>query len=381
MAIISLGKIDKKLIPILVGCIFCFSNRLLNNYEGTILFKHIIITNIIIAISKLFTLIPFILYKLNSKAVYSYEIQNNNSLEQFYKINKQKIIKGKWWYNLLSSIIHFVQATLFIYTISIRTNYWILTLLFEALLYYLIFKIKLYKHHYLSIIICILIGLAIDLILEYIKNDLKNNLLFVLFRIIREILFSLHDVLNKYIIEKKYCFIYEISLFNGITNTFFFMIFVIFDYFFFKLDDYGEYFRNFNGSELLIIFGVIITQLGIYLAAIITNKNNTPCHVFIILVFGQLAHYIDFSSKSIVAFICFIFILIMSLIFNEIIELNFCGLSDNIKRNIINRAEKENFNIEKNFLIDTSDENYVLYSAQFGKNDNDTEDIKSESLN
>ena len=81
---------------------------------------------------------------------------------------------------------------------------------------------------------------------------MKNNLLFVLFRIIREILFSLHDVLNKYIIEKKYCFIYEISLFNGITNTFFFMIFVIFDYFFFKLDDYGEYFRNFNtwGDEI-----------------------------------------------------------------------------------------------------------------------------------
>ena len=47
----------------------------------------------------------------------------------------------------------------------------------------------------------------------------------------------------------------------------------------------------------------------------------------------------------------------MSLIFNEIIELNFCGLSDNTKKNIIIRADDENCSIEKNYSMNTICEN------------------------
>ena len=54
MAIISLGIINKSLIPMLAGCAFCFLNRLLNQYDGTLLFKNIILTNINISSSKLF---------------------------------------------------------------------------------------------------------------------------------------------------------------------------------------------------------------------------------------------------------------------------------------------------------------------------------------
>ena len=53
----------------------------------------------------------------------------------------------------------------------------------------------------------------------------------------------------------------------------------------------------------------------------------------------KLTYYIDFSGISIKVLLCLIFILFMALIFNEIIELNFCGLSDNTKRKISERAE------------------------------------------
>ena len=61
MAFISIGKIDKNLIPMIAGCIFCFLNRILNQYDGSLLFKNQIMMNIYISTSKLFTIIPFIL--------------------------------------------------------------------------------------------------------------------------------------------------------------------------------------------------------------------------------------------------------------------------------------------------------------------------------
>jgi hypothetical protein len=114
MAIIRVGKIDKNMIPILVGCIFCFANRLLNQYDGTLLFKNPIITNIFISISKLFTIIPFIILKRRTNKIYNTDIQSMkgaNNLKYIYT-NKQKIIvKGKWKFLLLSAIIFFIQSS------------------------------------------------------------------------------------------------------------------------------------------------------------------------------------------------------------------------------------------------------------------------------
>ena len=81
------------------------------------------------------------------------------------------------------------------------------------------------------------------------------------------------------------------------------------------------------------MLGVILTQLGINITTLFTTKNNSPFHVFIIFVFGQLAYYIKFDGVSILVIICLIFILFLSLIFNEIIEINIWGLSYNTKKN------------------------------------------------
>ena len=367
MVFIKFGKVDKKIIPLLLGCIFCFFNRILNTYKETILFKHIVITNIFVAISKLFIIIPYIIYKIRSRNTRnnSEDIEKTNSLSvKLYHANiKSKIDKGKWLFIFLSALIFFFQFLIFIYTITMKTNYWVWDILFVLLLCYLIFKIQFYKHHYLSLIIIILTGLIIDLIFQNIQNDIKSNLVEVLLRFVREILLSLHEVVNKYIMERKYGSEYEICFFNGVINLILFMFFSLLNYYFFKLDDFAEYFNNFNTTELLVVLGVMVSQLGFYLFALITNKNFTPCHVFIIFVFGQLAFHLDFGSgaETIVIFASFIFILFMSLIFNEIIELNFCGLSENIKRNIIFRAESEDFNIESKILVDTIDDNYEIY--------------------
>ena len=385
MAFISIGKIDKNLIPMIAGCIFCFLNRILNQYDGSLLFKNQIMMNIYISTSKLFTIIPFILVKINSKKVSSNDIQtikNQQALKYMNKSGAKRIIAGKWGFIFLAVMIYFVNQIFFVLTIKVHSNTTILNILITSLFYYLIFKIKLYRHHYLSIILIIIVGFIIDMILGNLLFDIDNNLGLFFFRLLREVLFSLSSVVDKYILEKKFGSVYEILLTNGVITSTLFIIFAIIDHNFFGIYNYEEYFNNFNTTELLVASGVIITQLGLNVSILFTNKNNSPCHIFIIFIFGQLAYYIDFSGSDAIVIFCLIIILFLSFVFNEILEINFLGLSDNTKKNISRRAETEdNMIITKSDTYDSmleGQDGYILKSKDFKSNESDTVDEKDE---
>ena len=372
MRYISLGSIDRNSIPIFIGCIFSFLSRLLYNYDGIILFKHSIISNIVSAFSRVIMLIPLIILKIRTKKINIDENDNKDRKNSkkgklLYTNSKKIIIRGKYWYIILSSIIFFIQGIMLLYTIEIKTNFWISEILITCIFYYLIFKIKLHKHHYSTIILIILTGIILDLVFENLQNDLSNRILLFFIRFTREILYSLHDVVNKYLMEKKFCSPYEICFYNGLIGLILLTLFSILNYYYFDMDNFEEYLDKFNTIELLAAIGYLITQLGLYLFSLITNKKNTPCHIFIIYVFGQLAYYMDFSANSIILIFCLIFILFLSLIFNEIIEINIWGLSDDTKRRIRLRAEEENTDIEKDKEIDENDD-IVLKEEN---NDND----------
>jgi len=82
-------------------------------------------------------------------------------------------------------------------------------------------------------------------------------------------------------------------------------------------------------------------------------------------------------STTVITIICIIFILFLPLIFNELIEINLWGLSDNTKRNITERGESEDFDIKKTkkLTIDENEENeendrYIDKSIEFENKDN-----------
>ena len=356
MAFIGLGLIGNNLIPILIGCIICFLSRILILYEKTELFEHAVLPNFIVDFSLLFTIIPHIIIKKQIISGYNDDKlnQEDNKKELIYNEKTDVIIlmEGKYPYILLSSVLCFVQSVILMFTIKIKSNTWILDILFTLIFYYLSFKIKLYKHHYLSIILIILLGIILDLVLKNLQSDINYNVLLLLLSLSREIIYSLYVVTNKYLFEKKFCSVYEIIFFNGLIELILFSIFSIFDYYFFKFDNY-DYFTDFNYIKLLVIIGTVITQFGLFICIFYTNKKNTPCHIFIIYVFGKLAYHLDFSRNSIMIIIVQLFILILLLIFNEIIEINCFGLSKYTKKNIINRAEKEEKEIESQTYDDS----------------------------
>ena len=364
MAFIGLGKINTNLIPIIVGCVFCFLNRLLNQYEGTSLFKNVMLTNIFISFSDLFTIVPYIIFKIRSKKVYkpeNKEITPNESqetkfeylYEESYDIEDD--VQGKGKFIVLIGLIFFVNYLIFVYIFALKTNTWIMYILFTSIFYYLFFKSKLYRHHYLSIVIILIIGLVIDFVEGNIQKDFTDNIKLILLSFLRVILLSLVYVLIKYTMEKKYASPYEIGFYNGLINLIIFIVGAVIDHYFYGRFDYKEYFDSFNGKELLVILGLMVTQFGIYMSLFIIDKNDTPCHIFIVFVFGQLAYYYNLTEISIVSIICLILILFFSLIFNEIIELNFCGLSQNTRKNIILRGDSE---VVGSLLVKGGEDNY-----------------------
>ena len=288
MAFISFGKIDKNLIPVLLGSIACFLNRLLNTYKEASLFKNVVLTNICISSSKLFAIIPLILIKVRSKSTKTTKIQNldnvNSSKTKLSEVveliynddTEQNKPKNIWRFIFLLGIIFTINQFLYVFTSQIKSDTYILCILAIAIFHYIFLKIKLYRHHYLSIILIIITGLIMDIVLENLYKDITNRLWYLLLRVLREIIYSLTTVIDKYIMEKKYVSAYQILLCDGVITLIIFIIFAIIDYNYLGLDDYDEYFQNFNTTELLVIFGVLITQFFLNLFLLITIKVNSP---------------------------------------------------------------------------------------------------------
>ena len=349
MAFIGIGKIDKKVIPIIIASISCFLNRLLNKVKDSTLYKNIIMTNICISSSKIFALIPFYILRKRTKSITSNDIESLSSpslkskatRKYIYVNGEKRIARGLYKFIFISALIFTINQVLYVVTLKVKTNTTTLDIVFTSIFYYLILKVKLYRHHYLSMVLIIIAGVSIDLFLGNLQLDMTTQLGLFFLRVLRESMYSLSSVIDNYIMEKKFISEYVILLADGISTVILFLIFVIFDYNYFHIDKYDEYFEKFNFIELLIIFGEIITQFFLNLFLLITNKINTPCHCFIVFVFGHIAYYVDFSEKSSVVICGLILILFLSFIFNEIIELNFLGLSFNTKRNIMKRVTKE----------------------------------------
>ena len=378
MAFIGFGKIDKNIIPLILGCVFCLLNRILNSAFGNYLLSNVILTNIFISLANTLIIIPYLVYKLISKKIdknkkkedkdvnneiTKKESKNSNStitdqedddkkLEYIYNENDDiENVPGKLKFIILIALIFFVNYYLFILTIDIKTNTWTMYIVFTSIFYYLIFKSKLYRHHYLCIGLILIFGIIIDIIEENLLKDANDKTASFCLSILRVILLSLNYVLIKYTMEKKYVSPYVLGMFIGIINLLLFIIFGILDHFFIHIyNNYIEYFQNFNASKLLVILGLMSTQLGLYTSLFFIDKNESPCHIFIVFVFGQFGYifwnlrFIQDGRKIAGIIILLALILFFSLVFNEIIELRFLGFAYNTKRNITERGAIETDN-------------------------------------
>ena len=119
-----------------------------------------------------------------------------------------------------------------------------------------------------------------------------------------------------------------------------------------------------NKEEIFIFVITMLYYIPYYLFFNITIKNNSVFHVLLILL-AEETLFFEYKGKS--AFIIFmniiltIIILFMFMVFIEIIELNFCGFSNNLKRNIALRADTD-INVDKD--VENNRDNLVEMDGQ-----------------
>ena len=297
------------------------------------------------SISLCLSLILLVIYKFsNGKDIISKYLVNNKS----YKIKAY----NRYGFILLCSILDYSETFLInIFCKEVKINLWFFDIIFLSFFSYLFFGTKIYLHHYISIFFIILIGTILDILLGHYNNALTDIYLKII-KFITEIILSLDVALTKYTMETKFVSPYEFCFCMGVIQLILNCILFILSNYFKFLHIFIINLEEFVLKDLFIFIAFILMKFIYNLSNFLTVKNTTECHFLIIIIFGELAEYIDDFMEYkkvkkntliiIITSIGLFLILFMTLIFNEIIELNFFGLQLNTKKNIAKRASLEN---------------------------------------
>lgn len=351
---ISIGKLNKNIFYPIAAGIIKFNFKLL--LPHTNLINHPLILSICSSLGMSLSLFLLIIYKWRSRSkLNKNKTKTDNSknnvptkkktleIELEYNSQYEEIGTGKYKFIFLSSVLDFILTIMvYCFCINFKLNLWMFDILFICMFSHVILKSKFYKHQYLCLMIIVLLGIAINIDLYFYHNESKTGVIEVIIKYFSEIIFSLGIVLNKFTIEKKFASPYDICFYQGILNLVLYIICLII---FKDIDDFFSYWNELNNIEVYFFLILMIIQFIFNLFIFITLKNFTECHILIIIVIAEMEPFCkDFvyhNFRSIIIISEFICILFMLLIFNEIIEINCCGLQKNTKNNIIKRAQIE----------------------------------------
>ena len=285
--------------------------------------------------------------------------RNKSYIELIY--NDLSIKENKYYLILFISILEFIaRSTDFFYLLilgydKIRDGEitWLISLdiLSRILFSHFILKQSIYKHHILSIFLT-LIGLCSMSGTAFIAINSKElmNWPYFIFISIKFIIFALEDVTNKILLINKFLLPQALIFWRGIYN--FFMILVLLPIVYFtKLNKYQIEFDN-KGINLiwqilLIIFIIPFSFLKSFLVMKVIYIF-TPQHVaFLNVVFYMLrllrcriisADNVILISADVILLLIIIF---STLLFNEMIIINSCGLGENTKVGFLIKEEEE----------------------------------------
>jgi len=300
-------------------------------------------------------------------------INNNNG---FFD-NKRTLL-------ILCSLFIYIQKFFTYFIIhNYMTNLWFYDVVFLSIFSWLILGERLYKHQFL----CLIILAVISAFILYFSYK-EANLLDVCIIFYIELIFCITHVLIKYVIDNKFCTVYEVCSYEGVLSFIInFILLIIFSNIeidrgskflkvFYHLESDGKiyydnynYFSQWTGYEIIIFFVFSIIRTLYNLTLLFTLKYFIPSHIIIILLSDEIYDSLKMDAtgnKYYITFTCLIypFIYFLILIFTEIIELNFLGLSYNTRKNIRRRASftersSSAYSRHSNLMIEMED-NFIV---------------------
>ena len=334
-SLLTCGVIDRYII---FGIIPAFAIFLYKIIVGNIrITKYPLLLCICSSLSICLSIIPFLILKKRSKRK---PIEHQKIMGEAFKKYKTKRCK-RFIYLIISTILDCIQTLLTcLYLLEQYSNKWAFDVIILNLISYYLLNIKLYKHHYLCIFIIIISGISLNIVYFINFNDTFIN---VLIDYGKELALCFSFCINKYIMENNYTTPYEICFYIGFFGLFIYLIFFgIIMYIDNKyLDECIEYYNNFDYKELFLLFAFIFLHFIYNLCICISIKRYNPIYNITVLIFHEVCYSLEDVENwkfyiNIILAIIFTFVF---LIYNEIIEINCCGLEKNTKKNIRKRAQ------------------------------------------
>ena len=357
--IISFGHINLYILLIILGALFKAAKELITSNSEKLgqdeakdpEKQHPIIITINYALGLCLSFIFFIIYKACNK-------RNKNTNANIFLLermstkpnhNIETTKKEKLLWILLASVLDFIANIIYSYN-WIKTDdyliYWPSNILLMTLFSYLLLKMKLYKHHYLSVIIITIFGIAHNFIAGNLDSDkVKENYIGYIIYFFAEGTFNVLYVLYQFFMIKKSIKSYGILFFQGLIELILgIIILAITTKYFPKLDNFHTFIDDIKDKEIFVFISLIFINFVTFVTIFIIIDIFTPFHIFLLnILSGIIIAFFDetFHNKFyiIITYVVFIIISIfMILVFIEIIHLNFCGLSTMTKKNIEYRA-------------------------------------------
>ena len=318
------------------------------------------------SISDLLTIIPILIIKVRSKTInknaldttefcQNQEYLDSNPLQTIIKENTNKKIKRIFKLEMIISIFDFLgKYTSFIFSIILaKTKFFIkkialngvpvFNIISTYILSTLILHSPFYRHHYFSLFInfiFLVVLIIIDQINIFKEEDWSTNILYII-NILTGIFFSFENIYGKVILSSESISPYILIFYRGIIVSVITVLLSIILIFVDIPDENGEnsciftrYWKIYeNKINILYTIGIALVNFFFNINIYFIIDKFSPAHYAIATILDMLISLlieIFFGDTEISDFfiklIIYIILIFASLIYNEIIILNFCGL-------------------------------------------------------
>ena len=347
--------------------------------------------NLILADLSFGFLVAYTYIRMNCKKNLKNEDQNNirnsnNTIELIY--NEPSKTKNALFLIIIISLLDFVARSIELFFFLIicperaeeKNIRWLITIeiLPRIVFCYFILKVEFYRHHFLSILF-FFIGFLIISIFGIKSIETKNQRMYVFTMIVPKVIYALEDTINKIILTDRFVLPHFLLFFRGLINSILVSILICILNATSNIDSryYNNILDNIQVGEIIfkilsfifMIFKIFCIFQIIY---IFTPQHVGFC-IVIIYMFNAIKNMIlndDFQNEffyCLLYIICLIFIGIGTLIFTEMLIINFWGLNENTKSGQIKKEKLET--IEMKNTINSED-----------SEDSDDNDYNKESL-
>ena len=329
------------------GFIFCLLIIIFHLFSRIIESSNLIIEDnftILKRVSQISVIFVFIIEKqYTKKFIQNTESPNYDNFKE-YLFPQDKIISL-----IIFSIVFDFLANFFVIKQYFSFFEYYGNILIVFLIEMFLFQKKIFSHHYISLVIYLFIIIFFQ---STFYTTFIEFILLLLKFILNGYCFYFSLFLIKYLNTNYFVSVYLLGSFIGIERLLF-QIFII------KIDFSKIYnFTNNNIFSINIIY-IILRFFYYYLYYTIISKLE-PIYLYIndTIVLLLLQFILDENNKYKIKNINLILITIITIIscfiFNEVIELNFCGLNKNTKQNIILRSQDNYLSMIKDISMHES---------------------------